>query len=394
MQGIQTRLNLSEEEQQLIEELMGGLSRAERQTYQRWQNGVWKPEETMSKLQSEHGLTSHQSEAVFKRVEQWQSMDEETHRWRLSDAELRLKKSKAKLVALEAELAQHIKAGKFAKPVKLASLKSQLFHARRRLDRDQQKVTDLQDTLTTQSFSRVFGGRKLLQQRTRLDSPDSPWRDEQAWREEWDRKRKKTLWIPGRSKESFGNESMQWDPAARTLTVRLTHIQAQRRRQAEADRLGLALADVKDHLRFKRLVIPDVKLCPKFTAMLQQAQSLKQPIAIQLCCKPLPTSVQQSDLLKAQLRSFSRGPGRHGPKRTWKTNRAQKQSKSARIKNARPKADAAKAAALPGSSVGTCMHLSTCRKQTWPHHARKALSESTSTVGVWRGVSPRQTAMS
>jgi IS605 OrfB family transposase len=357
MQGIQTRLNLSEQQQPLIEELMEALSRAERQAYQRWQTGAWKPEETMGKLQSEHGLTSHQAAAVFKRVEQWQSMDEETHSWRLSEAELRLKKSKAKLAAWQAELLRHTKAGKFAKPTRLAGLKTQLFHARRRRDRDQQQVTALQDTLNSQSFSRVFGGRKLLQQRARLDSPDSPWRNEQAWREEWDRKRKKALWIPGRGGESFGNQSMQWNPVAGTLTIRLTETQAQRRLQDEADRLGLPVEKVKNRLSFKRLVLTEVNLCPKFKAMLQQAQSLKQPIAIQLCRKPLPASVQQSERLNAQLRSFSRGPGHHGPKRKWKTNRAQKQSKAARLKNAQPKADAAKAAAPP-TQFGWYLHAS------------------------------------
>jgi hypothetical protein len=124
------------------------------------------------------------------------------------------------------------------------------------------RKAEIEEKIRTQSYGRVFGSRQLLGQRTRLDSVDSPWKDESAWRQEWDRRRQGLIWVSGKGSDTCGNESIQWDPQAQTLAIRLTDLQAQRRLHAEADRLGIPVAKVPNKMSFKRLVLTHIDLAP------------------------------------------------------------------------------------------------------------------------------------
>ena len=208
MLGIQTRLRLTSDQDALLGAFLGEVSTLARTAYQWVATG---------KLMSDHkavyawatgqGLTAHQANSLAAQVEQWRTTDQAVLDYRIETLQLRLVALEDAVKALDARLASP-KNATFLSEKAVDRLKSQRFQKNRSLCNKQQQLDALLAQRQHGDTSRVFGSRRLLAQRQRLNEANSPW-THTTWRQEWERKRQGSVTLIGDASRTAGNQSAQ-----------------------------------------------------------------------------------------------------------------------------------------------------------------------------------------
>lgn len=340
MLGIQTRLRLTPAQDALLADTLGIMATLARTAYQRVATEKLAADrKAVYAWATGKGLTAHQANSLATQVEQWRATDQATLKYRLESVRLRIDALERTVKSLDARLnAPSKKAKTFLSPTARARLTAIRFQKHRSLVNLRVTLAQLETQQATGQFHRVFGSRRLLSQRQRLDAPDSPW-TEATWRQEWERKRQGRITLIGDARHTAGNQSAQVilettlkDGTAvptgkATLHLRLTEQQASARLVAAANAQGIPVDQVTGRMAYKRLAVP-VTLPLSHAHQLHRAQTLGLPITVTLSRQPTPKG-------KAQQRTFSRGPGQKHVKRRV----------NAHTENQ----------ALP--EIGTCLHL-------------------------------------
>ena len=265
--------------------------------------------------------------------------------------DLRIEAVQLRIAALEQEVKalaakrNSPKGTRFLTPDALARLTSRRFQKHRGLCSKRQQLGVLVAQRKTGDIARVFGGRRLLSQRHRLDEATSPW-TEDSWRQEWERQRQGSVILAGDASKTAGNQSAQVhldtkqgkDGKSRltgkgVLILRLTEGQANVRLKAAAAQQGIPEDKLTGRMAYKRLKLP-VVFSPQQAEQLARAQALGLPITVSLSRKPTRKG-------KSQQRGFSRGAQR-------KTGK----------KNSSPNAAPSSAATTPAlPEIGTYLHV-------------------------------------
>ena len=258
------------------------------------------------------GLTAHQAKALAAQVEQWRTTDQAVLDHRIETLRLRMAALEDAVKSLEAKLSS--KKNTFLSGNTIARLKSQRFQKNRSLCNKRQELDVLLIQRQQGDTARVFGSRRLLAQRHRLNEADSPW-TAATWRQEWERKRQGSIALIGDASHTAGNQSAQVhleskeDHAGNTvftgkgvLVLRLTDRQATSRLKSAAKQQGIPEDKLTGRMAYKRLEVP-VTFSVKQAEQLARAQALGLPITVSLCRKPTPKG-------KAQQRGFSKAAQR------------------------------------------------------------------------------------
>ena len=314
MLGVQTRLRLTPDQDALVEAFLGEVSTLARTAYQRVETGSLAADrKAVYAWATKQGLTAHQARSLAAQVEQWRAADQGVLDHRIESLQLRIVALEDAVKSLDARLASP-KNATFLSESTLDRLNSQRFQKYRSLCNKRQQLDALLARRQQGSTSRVFGSRRLLAQRHRLNTPDSPW-TEGSWRQEWERKRQGSMTLVGDASHTAGNQSAQVHLESQetqdgktaftgkgVLVLRLTERQAHARLQAAAAQQGIPEDKLTGRLAYKRLELP-VTVSPKQAEQLARAQALRRPITVSLSRKPTPKG-------KAQQRGYSRAAQR------------------------------------------------------------------------------------
>ena len=310
MLGVQTRLRLTPDQDALVEAFLGEVSTLARTAYQRVETGKLPADrQAVYAWAAGQGMTSHQAQTLSAQVEHWRATNQAGLDHRVETLQLRIVALESAVQALDAQLASP-KATAFLSEQTMARLKAQRFQKNRSLCNKQQQLDALLARRQQGDTSRVFGSRRLVAQRHRLNAPNSPWTPA-TWRQEWERKRQGSVTLIGKASHTAGNQSAQVHLESKqgqdgspvftgkgVLVLRLTEQQANARLQAAAKQQGVPEDKLTGRLAYKRLELP-VTFSPKHAEQLALAQALGLPITVSLSRKPTPKG-------KAQQRSFSR----------------------------------------------------------------------------------------
>ena len=314
MLGVQTRLHLTADQDALLGALLGEVSTLARMAYQRVERGKLAADrKAVYAWATAQGLTSHQAQTLSSQVEQWRATDQAVLDYRIETLKLRIASLADVVKALDARLTSP-KNATFLSEKTLARLKSQRFQKHRSLCNKRQQLDALLATRQQGDTSRVFGSRRLLAQRHRLNEADSPW-TASTWRQEWERKRQGSVTLIGKATHTAGNQSAQVHLETKegkdgktvftgkgVLIVRLTDRQAAARLHAAAAQQGIPEDKLTGRMAYKRLELP-VTFSVKQAEQLARAQALGLPITVSLARKSTPKG-------KAQQRGFSRAAQR------------------------------------------------------------------------------------
>ena len=313
MLGLQTRLRLTAEQDALVEAFLGEISNLARTAYQLVKAGkLTADRKTVYAWATGQGLTSHQAGSLAAQVEQWRTTDHAGLEHRIELLQLRIVALEDAVKALDARLTSP-KNATFLSEKTIARLKYQRFQKNRGLCSKRQQLASLLSRRQQDNTSRVFGGRRLLTQRHRLNNPNSPWTDI-TWRQEWERKRQGSVTLIGAASHTSGNQSAQVHLESKenggkivftgrgVLVLRLTERQAAARLKAAASEQGIPEDKLTGRMAYKRLELP-VTFSPQKAEQLARAQALGLPVTVSLSRKPTPKG-------KAQQRGFSRAAQR------------------------------------------------------------------------------------
>ena len=318
MLGIQTRLRLPPDQDALLITFLDEVSTLTRTAYQHVATGKLTAErKAIYAWAVGQGLTAHQAQAMTAQVEQWGATDQAVLDHRIETLRLRIVALKDAVKALEARLIAP-KNATFLSEKASARLKSQRFQKHRSLCNKRQQLDALLTRRQQGDISRVFGSRRLLAQRHRLNEVTSPW-TERTWRQEWERKRQGSVTLIGKATHTSGNQSAQVhletqeDQCGKqfftgngVLVLRLTEQQANARLKAAAHQQGITEEKLTGRMAYKRLELP-VMFSVKQAEQLARAQALGLPITVTLSRKLTPKG-------KAQQRGFSRAAQRRKAK--------------------------------------------------------------------------------
>ena len=314
MLGVQTRLRLTLDQDALLGAFLGEVATLARTAYQRVETGKLAAEgKAIYAWATGQGLTAHQAKALTAQVEQWRTTDQAVLDHRLESLRLRIAALEDAVKALDAKLSSK-KTTTFLSATTIARLKFQRFQKNRSLCNKRQQLEGLLTKRAQGDTARVFGSRRLLAQRHRLNEIDSPWTNA-TWRQEWTRKRQGSVTLMGDASHTAGNQSAQVHLESKedrdgttvftgkgVLVLRLTDRQAAARLKAAADQQGISEDKLTGRLAYKRLELP-VAFSAKQAEQLARAQALGLPITVSLARKPTPKG-------KAQQRGFSRASQR------------------------------------------------------------------------------------
>jgi IS605 OrfB family transposase len=280
MIGINTRLHLVEEEKVILETFLHQCNRTAHQAYQRLKKGKLIPQNLYSFIKKQ-GLTSDQTNSVRIQVEQWINLDKvylEEKEKALTDIVNGVEKNLKLLIKEKRKLVKKVMLTN-KEQEKLKFLNQAIFHKHRR------KVNkeNILKNLPHQKSHRVFGGKKLLTQRSTIDPKDKG--ALASWQKFWQQRYKSMVFV-GIGDSPYGNPTIQINPWDNTLTLRLTETQANARIQAEAKRLKRPFDKVPQRLMFKRITLP---IYFEQIALLKEAQALNLPITIQIKKKLTPS---------------------------------------------------------------------------------------------------------
>jgi IS605 OrfB family transposase len=291
MIGIETRLQITQEEKVFIDDFLYQCNRVAHQAYQRVQKGLLLSDNIYAFI-TRQGFTSAQANSIQSQIEQWISLDKTHHKQRekvLTETIEGLEKSLKNLVQEKEILEKKVSLSKKDQE-KITYLKRSIFHKHRRLLSKKEAL----EKLVTEKPHRVFGGKKLLKQRSDIKNQA----DLTLWKQNWKQKRYEQMCFIGRGDKPYGNPTIQINPYDNTLTLRLTETQANARIQAEAERLNKSFDKVPQRLMFKRII-----LLIQFEKMdlLKQAQALNLPITISIYKKLTPSGKRRQRQGKALL---------------------------------------------------------------------------------------------
>lgn len=307
MLGAQTRLNLTPDQTALLTDWLETGSRIARTAYQKVCTGKLDAKKVYS-WASQQGLTSHQAKSISYQVDTWQATDQGTLNYRINALKLRVDALERAVTVLDSKLTKAKSAFATERDKKsLPYWQQSRFYKHRSLCNKKEEITRLEAELKQGQFHRVFGGKKLLAQRTRLNEASSPWADLASWRQEWERKRGGTWTLPGAGDQTSGNQSAQivfaqmsekeesqkkssaTSEVPTLLRVRLTQPQADQRLKDRAKELGCQTKELKAKMALKCLEIP-VQFCEKSEARLRKAQALNLPLTVSIQEKIIPGS--------------------------------------------------------------------------------------------------------
>ena len=314
MLGLQTRLRLTPNQDTLLEAFLGEVATLARTAYQRVETGkLAAGRKAVYAWAAGQGLTSHQAQTLSAQVEQWRAADQAVLDHRVETLQLRMVALESAVNTLDERLASP-KATTFLSEQTLARLKSQRFQKNRSLSNKRQQLAALLARRQQGDTSRVFGSRRLLAQRHRLNEADSPWTSA-TWRQEWERKRQGSVTLVGKATHTAGNQSAQVHLESKegqdgspvftgkaVLVLRLTDTQANAYLKAAAAQQAIPEYKLTGRMAYKRLELP-VTFSAKQAEQLARAQALELPITVSLSRKPTPKG-------KAQQRGFSRAAQR------------------------------------------------------------------------------------
>ena len=314
MLGVQTRLRLTPTQDALVESFLGEVSTLARTAYQRVETGKFPADrKAVYAWATAQGLTAHQASSLAVQIEQWRSTDQAVLDHRIGTLQLRMVTLEGAVRALDDRLASP-KNATFLSEKAIARLNGKRFQKYRSLCNKRQQLAALLARRQQSDTSRVFGCRRLLAQRYRLNEVDSPWTSA-TWRQEWERKRQGSVTLVGDASHTAGNQSAQVHLESKesqdgktvftgkgVLVLRLTDTQANARLKIAAAQQGISEDKLTCRMSYKRLELP-VTFSPKQAEQLARAQVLGLPITVSLTRKPTPK-------WKAQQRGFSRAAQR------------------------------------------------------------------------------------
>ena len=318
MLGLQARLRLTSAQDALVGSFLAEVSTLARTAYQRIETGnLAADRKAVYAWSTRQGLTAHQAESLAAQVDQWRATDQAGLDHRIETLHLRMVALEDAVNALDARLTSP-KNATFLSESAIDRLKSQRFQKHRSLCNKRQQLDALLAKRHQGNTSRVFGGRRLLAQRHRLNTADSPW-THASWRQEWERKRRGSVTLIGKAAHTAGNQSAQVHLKSKegqdgnpvftgngVLVLRLTDTQATARLNTAAAQQGIPEAKLTGRMAYKRLELP-VTFSPKQAEQLARAQALGLPITVSLSRKFTPKG-------KAQQRGFSRAAQRRQAK--------------------------------------------------------------------------------
>jgi IS605 OrfB family transposase len=241
---------------------------------------------------TKQGFTSEQSKSIQSQVDQWIALDKTHHEQKqkvLTETMEGLEKS-LKILIQEKETLEKKATLSNNDKKKRVFLKKSLFYKHRRLLSKKEALKKL----STEKPHRVFGGKRLLKQRSDIKHQA----DLNVWKHDWKQKRYENLCLIGSGDKPYGNGTIQLNPWDNTLTLRLTENQANVRIQTEADRLKKSFHKVPQRLMFKRIVLP---IHFEKAELLKQAQALRLPITISIHNKLTPSGKRRKRQGKALL---------------------------------------------------------------------------------------------
>ena len=222
MLGAHTRLTLSLSESAVLDRAMATFGQAVRWAHGAARNTLGTPLEP--ELKTRFHLLSTVRRAVVAQVERLQSEALGRREWLRTSEGLRIEalaghieRLDRQIQALETQISTLTKPGAartFQNPAKTQGLRRQLATMKARRFQKNRKLRAAQHRRdafsSTDPFAhRVFGSRKLLAQRHRLNEPDSPFPNEQSWRAEWARRRNGELCLIGCGSASHGTKRLR-----------------------------------------------------------------------------------------------------------------------------------------------------------------------------------------
>ena len=314
MLGVHARLRLTPDQDASVGAFLGEVSTLARTAYQRVETGrLAADRKAVYAWATRQGLTAHQADSLAAQVEQWLATDQAVLDYRMETLQLRIVALESAVKDLDARLTSP-KNTAFLSEKTIARLKAQRFQKHRSLCNQRQQLESLLARRQQGNTSRVFGSRRLLAQRHRLNAPDSPWTSA-TWRQEWERKRQGSVTLIGKATHTAGNQSAQVHLESKegqdgkpvftgkgVLGLRLTGNQANARLKAAAKQHGIPEDKLTGRMAYKRLELP-VSFSPNQAEQLARAQALGLPITVSLARKPTPKG-------KTQQRGFSRAAQR------------------------------------------------------------------------------------
>jgi len=208
MLGLQTRLCLTADQDTLLGAFLGEVATLARMAYQRVETGTLSADrKAVYAWAAKQGLTAHQAGSLAAQVEQWRTTDQAVLDHLIETLQLRMVALEGAVKALDDRLAS-TKVATFLSEKAIARLKSQRFQKNRSLCNKRLQLDALLARRQHGDTARVFGSRRLLAQRHRLNAADSPW-THATWRQEWERKRQGSVTLIGDASHTAGNQSAQ-----------------------------------------------------------------------------------------------------------------------------------------------------------------------------------------
>jgi IS605 OrfB family transposase len=285
---IQTRLKLTGVEQAVFSELLDVVGKARRAASRKyWVDGL-DPVSLVRWISDNYGLHSRQAQSIQIGLDQVERSWREglVGRMQLAGKSVayftRLVHENSVALA-DAKLDFHHKPkGRDATSIRISKLKSALFRNRSGLDKANRNLQNAKAELATGRPAVCFGGKELARHRATVGEPNARYATLDDWRSAWKQARDGEAWIVGSGREPMGNLSCRFDSAAKTLTVSLTAVQAQRNLDQLLSKFKKVPSRVKGLLDTKRIVIGQVEFHSKAHKAISDAMANGQPISMRI----------------------------------------------------------------------------------------------------------------
>lgn len=285
---IQTRLRLSESERAVLSEFLGVVGKARRAASRKyWVDGL-DPVSLVRWISDNYGLHSRQAQSIQIGLEQVERSWREglVGRMQLAGKSIayftRLVHENSVALA-DAKLDFHHRPkSRDATSIRISKLKSALFRNRSGLDKAKRNLQSAKAELATGRPTVCFGGKELARHRATVGEPNARYATLDDWRSAWKQARDGEAWIVGSGKEPMGNLSCRFDPAAKTLTISLTAVQAQRNLDQLLSKFKKVPSRVKGLLDTKRVVIGQVEFHSEAHKAISDAMANGQPISMRI----------------------------------------------------------------------------------------------------------------